>query len=48
MTMCRKDDTLSHQNSIKFHIFIARKAVGLSLDIWHPRKAFYDRIFNWF
>ena len=27
--MCKKDDRLSHQNSIKFHIFTAIKAVGL-------------------
>ena len=33
MTMCKKDEKLLYQNSIKFHVFIKRKAVGLSLDI---------------
>ena len=31
--MCKKDDKFSQQKNIKFHFFIARKAVGLSLDI---------------
>ena len=30
---------LLHQSSIKFHIFIANKAVDLSLDIQYSRKA---------
>ena len=26
--MCKKDDRSSHQNSIKFHIFISTKGAG--------------------
>ena len=46
MAMCKKDDKLSQQKNIKFHFFIARKAVGLSLDIWHPRKALQSLLQN--
>ena len=31
--MCKKDDKLSHQNNMKFQIFIASKEVGLSFGI---------------
>ena len=31
MTMCKQDESLSHQKS---RLFIASKRVGLSLDIW--------------
>ena len=37
---------MSSHNSIKFHIFIANKVVGLSLDIWRSRKAFKGLLQN--
>ena len=37
--MCKKDNGLSHQKSMKFHIFIASKTVVLSLSIGLTRKA---------
>ena len=36
--LCKQDDKSSHQNSIKFHIFIASKGVRLSLNIWRYKK----------
>ena len=39
MTKCNKNYKSSHQNSMKFHIVIARKAVGLFLDILRSLKA---------
>ena len=43
MAMCKKDNRSSHQNSIKFHIFIANRAVGFSLDICCLGKALFKR-----
>ena len=39
MTMCKNNSWLSRQNSTKFHIFIAGKGVGLSLDILTIKKS---------
>ena len=38
--MRKKGNRLSHQNSVKFHISIASRAVFISLDILRSRKAF--------
>ena len=35
----RSMQQMSHQNTIKSHIFIASKGVGLYSDIWHYKKA---------
>ena len=31
--ICKKDDKSSHQDTIKFHIFISSKGVGVYFDI---------------
>ena len=38
--MRKKGNRLSHQNSVKFHISIASRAVFISLHILRSRKAF--------
>ena len=43
MTTCKKDNRLPHQKS---RFFIANKGVGLSLDVWHSRKAFKSLLYT--
>ena len=38
--MCKKkDNSSSHQNNKKFHIFIASKGAVLSVDIWRSKTS---------